>query len=103
MHQAYELRGASKVDEANVVCIWASLCLMSTLDLTAPDAKPIVERLEGMSSALRFVLRNPLEHIRELGYTTTAQCTQVCALAFGKEEGGDCAFYTSVSERLSVH
>lgn len=93
--KAYESRGASKMCQANVCGIWSCMQALSStaMDLTAPEAQPIVRQLESIPSALRFVLAHPLNHHSDLGYTTEAQCAVVCALAFGKkEEGSDFNF-----------
>ena len=86
--KAYELRGASKVSEANVLTVWCSAELLAQLDLSAEDARPIVQMLEGIPSTLKFVLEHELVHFVELGYTTSTTIARVCALAFGKEEEG---------------
>eukprot|EP01046_Picozoa_sp_COSAG06_P028510 COSAG06_NODE_2574_length_6643_cov_4.825402_5_plen_119_part_00 len=54
--QAFERRGLEKVAEANVSAIHFSAFLLKTLDLTAPEAAPIVRKLEEIPSTLRFVL-----------------------------------------------
>jgi hypothetical protein len=54
--KAFELQGAGKVGEANVQGLWCCVSLLSTLDLTAPEAAPIVQMLEDMPSTLRFIL-----------------------------------------------
>ena len=50
--------------------------------------KAVVCELEGIPSTLQFLLDHPLEHFRDLGYETSAQTTQILALAFGKDEVG---------------
>ena len=42
--------------EANVLAVEEPLNLFAMLDLTAPEAAPIVRQLEEMPSTLRFVL-----------------------------------------------
>ena len=64
--------------------MWA----LSLLDLTAPEAQPIVQQLEGMGSALRFTLDHSLDHMKAMGLTTASFCATVCALVFGKLEDG---------------
>ena len=86
--QAYELRGPDKIDEANVFGIACGLWALSGLDMTVPEAQPIVRLLEGMGSALRFVLDHSLDHMKALGLTTASFCATVCALVFGKLEDG---------------
>jgi hypothetical protein len=54
--QAFELQGPSKVGDASVCSIWCPVSLFCKLDLTAPEALPIVQQLEGMASTLRFLL-----------------------------------------------
>ena len=98
--KAFELQGAGKVGEANVQGLWCCVSLLSTLDLTAPEAVPIVRLLADMPSTLRFIFDNPLFHVREMGWTTPAQLSAMCALAFGKQEGGACA---QISANLLPH
>jgi hypothetical protein len=110
--QAFELRGAGLVTEANVLAVEEPLNLFAMLDLTAPEAVPIMRQLEDMPTTLRFILvsgivaihlcacladqetlprqDNNLSHIKDMGYTTASMCALVCALALGKQEGGDC-------------
>ena len=64
--------------------MWA----LTNLDLAAPEARPIVRLLEGMGSALRFVLDHSLDHMKALGFTTASFCATLCALVFGKSEDG---------------
>ena len=90
--KALELQGPRKVEEANVQGIFCCVQLLSTLDLTAPEAVPIVRQLKGMASTLRFVLDNSLSHMQGIGFTSAGPASAVCALAFGKEEGGDFEF-----------
>ena len=65
-------QGVAKASEGNVAWIWACTCLLSVMDLTAPEAQPIVRGLEGMGSTLRFVLENDCSHIVDYGYTSAA-------------------------------
>jgi hypothetical protein len=92
--KAFELEGGRRVSETNVGGIICCLLLLGSLDLTAPDALPIVRQLEGMASTLFFVLENPLSHMRNFGWETSAQTSKVCALAFGKQEGGSQFIFT---------
>ena len=94
MLKAYELRGVSKVNEGNVCGIWGVVQMLTSnsLDLTSPEARPIVQQLQGIPSALRFLLDHPLSHFRYLGLTSSAAGMQVCAL---------CLLYTSPSPRDS--
>lgn len=82
----------AKANEANIWSIWSCTCLLSTLDLTAPESQPILRDLEGMASTIRFVLENDCSHIVECGYTSAAHTSVVCALAFGKQEAGEFVF-----------
>ena len=76
-----ELRGVSKLHEANVIGVWCCITMLAALDLTAPEAKPIVVLCEGIPSALRFMLENNLDHIQALGMSTNGACSAVCATA----------------------
>jgi hypothetical protein len=49
--KAFELRGKRFVGEANVVCIFCAAYMLSSLDLTSPEAMPIVKQLENVSTA----------------------------------------------------
>ena len=90
--KAFELRGVSKLHEANVVGVFCCITMLAALDLTAHEAKPIVALCEGIPSALRFMLEHKLDHVQAFGMSTNGACSAVCALAFGKQEGGDFAF-----------
>jgi hypothetical protein len=90
--KAFELRGRKKVPDANVATIWCTCTMLSCLDLTAPEAQPIVRLLEGIASSLRFMLDNDVVHFKFIGNTSACQGALVCALAFGKEEGGEAQF-----------
>ena len=93
MRQAFELRGAGKLDEANVYALACGLWALTLLDLTTPEAQPILRLLEGMGSALRFALDHSLDHFKALGFTTSSFCATICALVFGKlEDGGGFEF-----------
>ena len=81
--RAFEDQGVAKIEEANVVGVWASVCVMTTMDLTASEAEPILRLLREMPSTLRFVLDHSLGHIRDVGMSSGASCSAVCALAFG--------------------
>ena len=80
--KAFELRGVSRLHEVSPCTIWACVTMLATVDLTAPAAKPIVKMLEGIPSALRFLLENNANHIKDFGMTTAGPCSAVCALAF---------------------
>ena len=49
--KAYELRGTTKVHEANPMSGMMGLYGIFWLDLEAPEARPIVEELKGMGCA----------------------------------------------------
>ena len=72
--QAYELRGPSKVEEAHTCGILCTVFGLSLLDMTTPEARPIVRLLDGMGSALRFTLDHPLNHLSVIGQTTATLC-----------------------------
>ena len=99
--KAYELRGVSKVPDATPCGIWACMATLAALDLTAPEAKPLVKLLEGIPSALRFMLENNVDHVKGIGQITSSPCSAVCALSFGKEEGGDFAFDQQMIDGLT--
>ena len=84
--KAYELLGAAQAPQANVGTLHGVVTLLSTLDLSAPEAEAIVRQLATISTALRFLLDNPNMALRMAGMDTSAQGCVVCALAFGKEE-----------------
>jgi hypothetical protein len=90
--KAFELRGVSKLHEANPCGIWAMMQMLGSLDLSAEVAEPIVRQLKGIPSALRFMLSHNLDHIKGIGQSTSAPCSAVCALAYGKDEGGEFVF-----------
>lgn len=92
MLKTFELQGAEKVSDANIICILCCVMTLHTLDLTAPEATPIVTLLENMPSTLRFVLDNNLSHARDFGFTTATHATMLCAKMFGKREGGGGTF-----------
>ena len=86
--KAFELHGAGAVAEANVCLFFHLLLMLAPLDLTAPEAKPIVGQLLQIPSSLKFVLDHNLDHVKGTGMTTAALCAQICALVFGKQEEG---------------
>ena len=55
----------------------------------AREAKPIVTVLEGVPTALRFVLENPRKHMGFVTASMDVLCADLCALAFGKREDHD--------------
>eukprot|EP01046_Picozoa_sp_COSAG06_P004352 COSAG06_NODE_181_length_20926_cov_7.590051_15_plen_88_part_00 len=76
--QAYELGGSRKIDEASPATVVCAVYPMGIIDLTAPSAAPILQRLRDIPSTLRFILDNPLVHMEFAG-VTTASC---CAVSF---------------------
>ena len=72
--KAYELRGPAKVDEGNSAGLIGAAWALTLIDMTAAEARPIVQLLEGMGSALRFTLDHPLDYIKSVGATTSAYC-----------------------------
>ena len=103
MRQAFELRGAGKLDEANVYTVACALWALTLLDLTAPEAQPILRLLEGMGSALRFALDHSLDHFKALGFTTSSFCATLCALVFGKlEDGGGFDFSQTLINDITM-
>ena len=59
--------------------------------------------LEGASSALRYTLDHPLDHLKDMGITSGSWCAILCAWAFGKEEAGGFAFsQTLVDDTIGV-
>ena len=82
------MRGPSKIDEGNPCGFVCSIWTLTHVELTIPEARPIMRLLEGASSALRYTLDHPLDHVKGMGITTGSWCAILCALAFGKEEAG---------------
>ena len=76
--------------------------MLAALDLNAPEAKPIVKMLEDIPSALRFILENNLDHLRDVGQNTEAPCAKVCALIFGKDESGEFAFNQAMVDGVAA-
>jgi hypothetical protein len=86
--RAYERRGAARAGEANVMVVVHALLLLQSLDLSAAAAAPVVALLRGIPGALRFALEHELNHLVAAGLTAGSVCAMLCALVFGKEEGG---------------
>ena len=84
--QAYELRGVSKLDEANVCPLVWCFYILGQLNLMSPEAKSIMERLRSIPRTLRYVLDHPLDGVKSLGQTTAAFCS-VRATAFPITKG----------------
>ena len=64
------------------------LCDLQECEHKKTEAQPIVRLLEGMASALRFLLDHSLDNMKALGFTSASWCSTVCALVFGKLEDG---------------
>ena len=62
------------MDEACVSTTFGAVWALSNLDLGAPEARPIVQLLEGMPSALRFALDHPLDHFKAIGLSSASYC-----------------------------
>ena len=77
--KAFELHGAGAVDDANVGVYIHLLVMLQSLNLSDAEAKPIVEQLRQIPSALKFVLGHDLIHIKAVGMTTAAICAQICS------------------------
>ena len=87
--KGFELSGAGAVAEANPGLYIHALLVLQNVDLTAPEAKPIVEQLRQIPTALKFMLDHDLVHLGSMRMTTAAVCAPICALIFGKQEEGD--------------
>lgn len=72
--QVFEESGESKVEEASATTLVCGLMVIQELDLTAPEAEPIVKMLREIPSTLRFVLDHNLVFMKALGFTTSAVC-----------------------------
>ena len=90
--QAFELGGTSNVVGSNVMFLCGGLLQIQHLNLTAPEAAPILTRLRGIPTTLQFAQMNDLANIRVVGLTTAAVCGMLTALVFGKEEDGSFEF-----------
>lgn len=64
--KAFELR--SRATETNPFAMVSAMMVLTALDLSAPEAAPIVASLKVASSALRFVIDHPIIHVEEIGY-----------------------------------
>ena len=51
--------------------------------------EPIMKILQGMPSTLRFILDHSLTWLSHCGITSGSLGAMLCALCFGKEEGGE--------------
>jgi hypothetical protein len=89
--KAFELHGAGAVDDASPGLYIHALVMLQSLDLTAPEAKPIAEQLRQIPSSLKFMVEpaHNLIHIRSVGMMTASMAAFICASVFGKEEAGD--------------
>jgi hypothetical protein len=92
--RAFELHGATwqirpgRGDEANPTCVSHMLCIMQSFDLQAPETEPVVALLRSIPSALRFALENNLDHLKHVGFSSAAFASTICAMVYGKDEGG---------------
>ena len=88
--KAYELHGAAAMQEAaNVGTMIHAFYFLQPLDLTAPEAQPVVRLLAAVPSSLRFALEHDKYHIKSIGMSHASLCASLCALVFGKEEAGE--------------
>ena len=81
--QAFEQRGADKLDDANVISIVGGLLMIQNLDLALPEAAEIVTLLQGIPATLRYVLDHEVANIKKLGQTSTTFCALLTAHVFG--------------------
>ena len=58
------------------------MAIFGRVDLSEPAGAPILERLRGIPSTLRFILDHPLEHIKAMGFTSASYCGVRSALPF---------------------
>ena len=80
------------IEDANVCSILHATLFLHPLDLTQPEAEPIVAMFQGIPAPLRFVLEHSLAHIGAVGMTTSGMTTSMCAMLFGKAEEGESLF-----------
>jgi hypothetical protein len=86
--QAHELRGASRIHEANVEGVAVVLYTLQAIDLTRSEADTLFALLRTVPSALRFCLEHDLQNIKAIGSTSAALATTTAAVVFGKDEDG---------------
>ena len=86
--QAFERLGPDRTDEASVFVIIHFLIGLQNLDLTAPDAAPITAMLQQIPSVWAYTLEHRITHIECFGMDSSSVTAGICALLFGKEEGG---------------
>ena len=91
LFKAFELNGVGRLHFANRGGIWSAIMMLTGLDLTADEARPIVKLLEDNASVWRFILGNDAEMHSDFGWGTAAQGSLVYALAFGREESSECS------------
>ena len=123
LQQAFELRGAGRVDEASVCTVGNLLWAITGHDLGSSEAAPIVRRLREIPSTLKFVLDHKLTWVGCMGLDTASNvavsflclsfsrngkywnlnvvlycCTaqMLCTLVFGKDESSDVFSFTQV-------
>jgi hypothetical protein len=83
-------RGVPGLDDTNVGALGMGLSLISRAGL---QYRPEVEeKLRGAAAELAFCLDHGLEYCRAIGNTTDVQAAKLCALVFGRDEGGVGAF-----------
>eukprot|EP01046_Picozoa_sp_COSAG06_P025558 COSAG06_NODE_2156_length_7453_cov_4.416372_1_plen_392_part_00 len=62
--KAYEQRGPNLISDANISALTVSITALNSLDLGAAEARPVIELLSAIPSALGFMLAHPLSHVR---------------------------------------
>ena len=97
--QAFELRGAGELAEANVIGVCGPLVALRALNLTVPEAGPIVSLLREIPSTLRFVLDHNVDHIACFGQSSSSLCAMLIAVIFGKDEDGSFIFTQEMIDR----
>lgn len=98
---AYEQRGPDHVDEGNAMALVHCFQALQAVDITDPQAAPIIEMLEQIPSCFQFIMEHPLVHLKWAGVTTSSLCPMLCALVWGKqEEGGGFSFPKSMTDEV---
>ena len=87
--QAYEQAGAGAAAEANPLTVVHVFQILEAIDLTTPEARPVLTLLQAIAPALQFAIDNPSVHCRALGLTSAGLCSVLCSVLFGKEEGSE--------------
>ena len=89
--RTYEALGKSAVKLASVMANWYGCWwFLTSIDMLAPAAQPVVTMLRGVPSSVRFALDHPLVQMGEFELGTRSQGTMVAACVFGRDE--DCEF-----------